>query len=121
MQNTPRGNWLTIPVALVFLAMALIISTLIFVFAGNSQTQGQASGLPTGSVTNPITVVDGSHENNQDVKRQNRTKPQYSGKGRPGLKGKIQGKGKPQYSGKGRPDLNEEKPLKRRLSRDKSD
>ena len=119
--QTPPVNSLTTPVALVIVALAMVISTLIFVFAGNSQTEEQAPGL----AKNSVDIVGSPPENNRGFDRRHRpdferharpnlgklrafmagSKPPFSGKGKPGLDGERQGNTRPPFSGKGKPGL----------------
>ena len=122
MQNR-TANSLTTPVALIIVATAMVISTLIFVFVGNSQTEEQALGLANNSV-----AVEGSPPvNDRQLNRLQQpdfdrhagpnlgrlrafmareragSKPRFSGKGKPGLDGERQGNARPRFSGKGKP------------------
>ena len=119
MQNPP-ANSLTTPVALVVVATAMVISTLIFVFVGNSQTEEQALGL----ANNSAAVAGPPPENDRQFNRQQLpdfdrqahpnlsklrafmagkkagSKPRFLGKGKPYLYGERQGNSKPRFSGK---------------------
>ena len=128
MQNPP-ANSLTTPVALIILATAMVISTLIFVFVGKYQSEEQPLSLANNSA-----VVAGSPPG--DISQFNRlqqpgfdrharpnlnklrafmagkkagSKPRFSGKGKPGLDRERQGQRKPQFSGKGKPGLDGER------------
>ena len=124
MQN-PTAHSLTIPVALIIVATAMVISTLIFVFVGNSQTEEQAPGL----AENPGAIAGSPPEIDRQLNRQQRpafdrharpnlgklrafmagikagSKPRFLGKGKPGLDGQRQGNTRPRISGEGKPGL----------------
>ena len=128
MQNPP-SNSLTTPVALIIVATAMVISTLIFVFVGNSQTEEQALGL----ANNSAAVAGSPPENDRQFNRQQLpdfdrqahpnlgklrsfmagkkagSKPRFLGKGKPYLYGERQGSSKPRFSGKGKPGLDGER------------
>ena len=122
MQNR-TANSLTTPVALIIVAAAMVISTLIFVFVGNSQTEEQALGLANNSV-----AVEGSPPvNDRQLNRLQQpdfdrhagpnlgrlrafmagkkagSKSRFLGKGKPYLYGERQGNSKPRFSGKSKP------------------
>ena len=128
MQNPP-ANSLTTPVALIILATAIVISALIFVFVGNSQSEEQPLGLANNSVavagSPPEKGLQFNHLPQPDVDRHARpnlgklrafmagkkagSKPRFMGKGKPYLHGERQGKPKPWFSGKGKPGLDGER------------
>jgi hypothetical protein len=118
MMQTPPVNSLTTPVALVIVALAMVISTLIFVFAGNSQTEEQASGLAKNSVDivgSPPEYREFDRRHRPNFERHARpnlgklrafmarSKRPFSGNGKPGLDGERQGNTRPPFSGKGKP------------------
>ena len=72
-------NKLTIPAALVIVAIAIVASTLIFVFAKNPATQEQTANPETNSEI----VVGAAHENDSNVNRQMR--PGANRQMRPGV------------------------------------
>ena len=124
MQTSPT-NSLTTPVALIIVALALVISTLIFVFAGNSEAKEETPGL----ATNPVAIMGSQPEHNREFNQRPQpnferharprlgklrafiagSKPPFLKKGNPGLDGKKQGNTKPRYSGKGNPGLDGKK------------
>ena len=128
MQNPP-ANSLTTPVALIILATAIVISALIFVFVGNSQSEEQPLSLANHSVAVAGTPPEKGLQFNRlpqpDVDRHARpnlgklrafmagkkagSKPRFMGKGKPYLHGERQGKPKPRFSGKGKPGLDGER------------
>ncbi|MEC9140487.1 MAG: hypothetical protein VX724_01850 [Chloroflexota bacterium] len=128
MQNPP-ANSLTTPVALIILATAIVISALIFVFVGNSQSKEQPLSLANNSVAVAGTPPENGLQFNRlpqpDVDRHARpnlgklrafmagkkagSKPRFLGKGKPGLDGERQGKPKHRFSGKGKPGLDGER------------
>ena len=124
MQTSPT-NSLTTPVALIIVALALVISTLIFVFAGNSEAKEETPGL----ATNPVAIMGSQPEHNREFNQRPQpnferharprlgklrafiagSKPPFLKKGNPGLDGKKQGNTKPRFSGKGKPGLGGER------------
>ena len=128
MQNPP-ANSLTTPVALIILATAIVISALIFVFVGNSQSEEQPLSLANHPVAVAGTPLEKglqfNHLPQPDVDRHARpnlgklrafmagkkagSKPRFMGKGKPYLHGEWQGKPKPRFSGKGKPGLDGER------------
>ncbi|SVC60086.1 uncharacterized protein METZ01_LOCUS312940, partial [marine metagenome] len=128
MQNPP-SNSLTTPVALIIVATAMVISTLIFVFVGNSQTEEQALGLANNSVAVagsppekglqfnrlPQPDVDrNAHPNLGKLRafmagKKAGSKPRFLGKGKPYLYGERQGNSKPRISGKSKPGSSAER------------
>ena len=124
MQNPPT-NSLTTPVALIILATAMVISTLIFVFVGNYQSEEQPLDLANNSVAMAGAPPEGGLQFNRvpqpNFDRHARpnlgklrafmagkkagSKSRFSGKGKPGLDGDRRGDSKPRFSGKGKPSL----------------
>jgi hypothetical protein len=105
MQN-PAVNRLTIPVALIIVAMAMVISSLIFVLIGNTETEGQAPELANNSIAMEGSSLDNNSQFNR-LQRQN-----FGRHARPNL-GKLRAfmaekkaRSNPQIFGKGklRPD-----------------
>ena len=91
-------NKLTIPAALVIVAIAIVASTLIFVFAKNPATQEQTANPETNSEI----VVGAAHENDSNVNRQMR--PGADRQVRPGADRKMR-----PHRGEGRGFIQREK------------
>ena len=128
MQNPP-ANSLTTPVALIILSTAIVISALIFVFVGNSQSEEQPLSLANHSVAVAGTPPEESLQFNRfpqpDADRHARpnlgklrafmagkkagSKPRFLGKGKPGMDGERQGNSRPRFSGKGKPGMDGER------------